>query len=304
MIRIAREEEKQIIEKQWREIFAHDDHGHSDFYFKLAYQANQSYVLANDQDEIIACCQVHTHTLDFNGKPLQASFIVGVYTLPSERNKGYMKQLLTEVIDICSHKDLFTLIQAYLPNLYTPYGFEKVYQRQTLILQANQIPVMSPMGVSSHYSTDQLYEVYQKFTSHFTGYIHRSKLDFTHLQQEVSAQQGKILTYQKNGIVEAYACVFAHTDIVEVDELVYENATALLSILSALSNLQLPLHISVSIKEDLKKILPMASFEVQDYTSVRLNDVALFNELFKVHVKSAQEAFLLAKKPLWLRENQ
>lgn len=304
MIRIAREEEKQIIEKQWREIFAHDDHGHSDFYFKLAYQSPQSYVLTNDQDEIISSCQVHTHSLDFNGKTLQTSFIVGVYTLPSERNKGYMKQLLTEVLDICSYKDIFTFIQAYNPQLYIPYGFEKIYQRHVFKVEAKQVPVLSPTGVSSHVSSDQLYDLYQRFTSHFTGYFHRSKLDFNHLQQEVSSQQGKILSYQKNGKVEAYACVFAHPELVEIDELVYENATALLSILSALSNLNLPLQIAVSAKEDLKKILPMATLEVQEYTSVRLNNVDLFNELFKVHVKSAQEAFLLAKKPLWLRENQ
>lgn len=303
-IRLAREDERPLITRYWKEIFAHDDGGHSDFYFALSYQSKQSYCLVDDKDQIVSSCQVHTKTLDFNGKPLQVSFIVGVFTLPQHRGQGYMRILLEEVLDILSHRDLLTFIQGYDPELYTSFGFEKIYYRSNYTILPRQLPILSPQGVTTNLSAQEMLDLYQSFTSHFTGYAKRSLLDFQLLLQENHAMGGRVLAYHKQGKLEAYAFIYPHRDYLELDEVIYLNAMSLMTLLSSLSSANLPLKLSVSSKEDLTKILPGIRVETFPYTNVRLNDVALFNELYKVRVVNVQEAFTFARKPLWFRENQ
>lgn len=303
-LRQAKDEEKTLITRLWKEIFAHDDGGHSDYYFEHAYDRFQSFVLADDLDQLVSCAQVHTKVLDFNGKPLQTSFIVGVFTLPHLRGRGYMHELMEGLIDLLSHRDLLTLIQGYNPDLYVPFGFEKVYYRSVYTILPKQLPILSPKGVSTNLSHQEMFELYREFTRRFTGYVRRKPEDFVKLVQETHAMGGRLLAFHRQGKLEGYATVFAHRDSLEIDEVIYLNATALMTLLCSLSSSNLPLKLSLSPREDLTKILPDLHPETTPYTNVRLNDVTLFNELFKVRVKNVEEAFMLAQKPLWLRENQ
>lgn len=297
-------EDKTRIEENWRRIFAADDGGHSDFYFTHAYQANQSYLLCDDNDELISTCQVHTKTLVLNDKPLQVSLIVGVFTCEPYRKQGYMKILLNKVLDILEHRDLFTLIQAYNPDLYRSYGFEPIYHRQVFLLNPKMIPVVSPKGVNSMVSAQDLHALYERFTAHFTGYVKRSVKDFSLLQHEVASQKGQILGVYEDNHLEAYGVVFFEPKQIIVDEVVYTNAKSLVKLLNALSNLNLPIELRVSEKETLQKLFPHAQIKQEVYTFAKLNDAKLFNELYKSNVKTVTEAFFIAEKPLWIRENQ
>ncbi len=304
IIRKAQEKDKERVEKAWRSIFAHDDHGHSDFYFKYAYDPTQCFLLTDDHDEMISACQVHEKTLMFASKPLKVSFIVGLLTLPQYRKQGYMKKLLTEVLDIQEHKHHFTLIQAYDPSLYLKYGFEPIYDRVTYTLEAAQVPVISASGITYQVNPQDMLNLYKSFTKHFDGYIRRDLNDFKKLQSEMQAQDGKVIGFSSNGQLEAYACVLFENGKVIFDELVYLNANALLKCLNAMTSLNKSIEVKVSPKENLKKILGNAEIQSDVYTFVKINDLKLFNELFKANVHNAQEAFLLTEKPLWIRENQ
>lgn len=302
--RKARLEDKDLIEKSWREIFAQDDGGHSDFYFQHAYQASQSYLWLSDEGELVSSCQVHTKTLMLNDKPLQVSMIVGLFTFPKYRKQGHMKAFLTQVLDILEHRDLITLIQAYDPNLYLPYGFEPIYHQKVFTLMPEQVPVMSPQGVSFQATAQELFDLYRHFTSHFTGYCRRELSEFTLLQHEIAAQGGRIISVKGESGIDAYATLLISQTEVIIEEMVYLNAHSVLKLLNAITSLNLPIQIHVSAKEDLLKIFPLAHVDTHEYTYARLNDATLFNELYKVNAKKASDAFLIAKKPLWIRENQ
>ncbi len=304
IIRKAQESDKERIEKAWRHIFADDDHGHSDFYFKFAYDPFQAFLLTTDQDELISCAQVHEKTLMFAGKALKVSFIVGLLTLPQYRRQGYMNKLLTEILEIQERKHHFTIIQAYDPTLYLKYGFEPIYDRVTYNIEPNQVPVISSVGISTQIQAEDMLKLYKQFTQHFDGYIRRDLVDFKKLQQEILAQGGKLVAYLQNGQLEAYGCVLFENGDVIFDEVVYLNANALLKCINAVTSLNKMIKIKVSPKENLKRILVNATSTSEVYTFVKLNDAKLFNELFKSNVTSAQEAFLLTQKPLWIRENQ
>ena len=303
-LRRAKDEDKALVYRWWKGIFAEDDGGHTDYYFDQLYKLNQSYLLVDEQDELISSCQVHIKTLDFNGKPLQVSFIVGIFTLPKYRGQGYMKEMLNKVIDICEHRDLLTFIQGYNPDLYVPFGFEKIYRRNHYWLDILSLPTMSPMGVTYSCSALELRDLYRQYTKHFTGYAIRNTEDFNQLLLELNALGGKLIAYQDNGKLLAYAFVYAYSNHIEIEEMVYLNSKAMMSILASLKSLNLPIRLSVSEKEDLSRIFPYANCEQSEYTNVRVNDARLLNELFKLNIKSSEAFFMAAEKPLWFRENQ
>ena len=303
-LRRAKDEEKALIYRWWKGIFAEDDGGHSDYYFEHYYQSKQSYVLVDEKDELISSCQVHTKSLMFNQKPLQVSLIVGVFTLPKYRKQGYMKELLDKVIDILAYRDTLTLIQAYVPHLYEPYGFKQIYVRNIFWLDVLSLPTVSPLGITYNVSALELRDLYRQFTQHFTGYCVRNEQDFNLLLGELTAMSGKLVAYQEDGKLLAYAFVYPHGDHLEIDEMVYLNSKALVAILGSLKSTNLPIRLAVSEKEDLRRLFPHADLERQAYTSVRANELRLLNDLYKLSVKDVEGLFMAAEKPLWIQENQ
>ncbi len=304
IVRKAKLEDRERIEKAYRTIFSHDDGGHSDFYFKEAFELNNCFILVDEQDELYSACQIHTKTLLLANKPLRASMIVGLFTLEKYRHQGHMKELLTKVIDVLSHQELISLIQSYVPNIYQAYGFEAIYFRQHLTLSPKDIPVLSPTGTTTLIEASDLLKLYKTFSSRFDGYHRRDLSDFEKLKHEVASQNGKLMAYVSNEGLEGYACIFFEKDKVLVDELVYLNAQAIMKILNTVTSLNLPIELRLSNKEKLLKLFPKAKSETVQYTYARLNSAKHFNELYHANVRSIQEAFSLAEKPLWFRENQ
>lgn len=302
-LRLAKPSEEKLIYAWWKEMFAFDDGGYTDYYFAHLYPQAKTYVLADDQDELVSCLNVHPKVLIFNGQRFRASMIVGVMTLPKHQHKGYMHELLNGVLKILSATELFTLIQAYEEGIYAPFGFEDAYFRRQFIVDQKQLPVMSAQGVSSVIDPVSMKALYERFTSHFNGSALRTLEDIKSLIEEVKAQKGKILSYQADQTLKAYALAFPHASHIEIDEIIYTDTQSLLTILGALGNSNPRLLLKVSQAEDLSRLLPNSPMEIKSYTAIRINDLALFNEHFKLNVKNTSEALHAFKAPLWIREN-
>jgi len=302
-LRLAKASEERIIYTWWKEIFAFDDGGYTDYYFQHLYPQAKTYVLADDQDEMVSCLNVHPKELVFNGERFRASMIVGIITLPKHQHKGYMHQLLNGVLKILSATELFTLIQAYEDGIYAPFGFEDAYFRRQFILDQKYLPVMSAEGVSTVEDPQAMKHLYYAFSAHFSGTVLRSVDDFKSLIEEAKAQKGRVLSYTADNALRSYALVYPHASHIEIDELVYTDTKALMTLLSALGNSNPHLLLKVSLAEDLSKLLPNAPMEIKNYTALRINDLGLFNEHFKLNVKSTKEALHAFKAPFWIREN-
>ena len=303
-LRLAHPEEKRVIYQWWKEIFAFDDGGHIDYYFEKYIPTTQIYVLADDQDQLLSALNVHTKTLSINGDRFQTSFIVGIFTPPKVRHQGHMHRLLDAVLEHRSHTDLFTLIQAYEPGIYSSFGFVDLYARRHFILDAKHVPVLSSQGVTYDADPLSMVEVYHRFTAHFNGYAVRSVEDMRALIGEVKAQQGKIISVSRGSTLSAYAFIFPHATHIEIDEIVYTDAKALLQIISTLLASVPKVLLKVSQAEDLTKLFPKAPMERVPYTALRINNLQLFNAHFNVSAPNAASAMVALKRPLWFRENQ
>lgn len=302
-LRLAKASEEKTIYAWWKEIFAFDDGGYTDFYFQHLYPQAKTYVLADEHDELVSCLNVHPKVLIFNGERFRASMIVGILTVPKHQHKGYMHELLNGVLKILSATELFTLIQAYEDGIYSPFGFEDAYFRRQFIIDQKQLPVMSAEGVSTVEDPQAMKTLYETFISHFSGASLRTLEDFKLLIEEVKAQKGRILSYSANQQLKSYALVYPHASHIDIDEILYTDTKSLMTILSALGNSNPRLLLKVSLAEDLSRLLPNSPMEIKTYTALRINDLALFNEHFKVNVKNTKEALHAFKAPFWIRDN-
>jgi len=304
IVRKAKASEKHQIFQWWKEIFAYDDNGYTDFYFEHYYETADAYVIVTEEDLLVGALQVHTKNLKMNQKLIKTAFIVGIFILPKYRHQGHMHTLLNAVLESIDHTYLLTLIQSYVVDIYKPFGFDTLYYRRIFNLDAKSISTMSTNGVSYTSRCEDLLKLYNLFTSVFNAYAVRSLNDFNLLVSEVSAQQGKIITYSEDNQLRAYAILYAHSNHIEIDEMVYLDTKALLTILSTLANSKDRIILKASYYEDLSRIFPNAHSEIEPYTSLRINNLDLWNACFKVTTHNQTEAFHSILKHVWIRESQ
>ena len=133
------------MKELWKKCFTQEDPRENEFFFKAEYKPEYGYVLVEDSKVAAGVCRI-PHALMFNGRVLQTSMIVGVATLPEYRNRGYMKQMMETVINACEHSELITLVQAYDPSLYKPYGFEMIYNRSEYVLTRMDVKRITNFG--------------------------------------------------------------------------------------------------------------------------------------------------------------
>ncbi len=295
--------DKEILYKQWKEAFEHDDGGSIDHYFNAYYNPKECYLL-KEGNVILSSLQVHRHILVLQGKRVEAAFIVGVLTPPEFRKKGYMKHLMDEVLDILDHQCLITVLQAYIPEIYEPFGFQKIYRRKRFTVDKSMVPVLSSQGISYAVEANVLLPFYKQFTSHFDGYFLREEGYFEKRFAELKAESDKVMILKEQGVIKGYCMFSVQQKQIDIDEILYVDAISLLKMVSTLLNGKDKVVLHVSANEDLTRIFPGSIAHLEEYMSVRINDFDLFNKLFETRASNALQAMTLGGKPLWIHDSQ
>ncbi len=298
MIARADAKDKKQIYLYWKELFAHDDNGSIDFFFDHYWSENNGFVLKKN-NEIVSGCNVLKHDLMLNEQRLRISFISGVFTRTQDQGKGYMTELMTDVLDILSHQDLITMLLAYNPKIYEPLGFSTVMNKKVIHLTRSMIPQLSTMGVTYQVNSKDLLVAYQNFTKYFTGFFVRDETYFDIIKKDLEAQNGRLVGYVENNQLKGYMMYTVSQLHIDVQEIVYFNSDTLYRLLNFAGSLKERIDVSVSVAEDFSKLFPKALIEIKPWMMARLNNSNLFNKLFHVSVFNGQEAFMIAKKPLF-----
>ena len=146
---------EQVIDL-WRTCFG-DPEPFIQLFFEQVYR--DEYTLTLEQDgRVISALQILPYTLCYYGEMIPIGYICGVSTLPEERGKGYMKQLMAQAESELKSRGLAlaTLIPAepWLFDYYARMGYTtafdyawKCYERREtadtptdLFLQAEKLP--------------------------------------------------------------------------------------------------------------------------------------------------------------------
>lgn len=301
MISKAEEKDKQEVYQMWKNIFAFDDGGYTDFYFKNYYRNEDTFV-TRIENEVVACCSKHKHSIMLHGRMLQCSMILGMAVKKQYRHQGIMHEMMNVLMDEIEHQELITMIQAYNPKLYEPFGFKTIYKRRKWLIKRNEVKRFKSGVTKDVYALDML-KLYGQFVSRFNGYVLRDLKYFEKLFKEVEAEGGIIVGYYQKQL-EGYALLYLENKKAVIRECVYLNSRALMQLVNYALSISEEMILETSNAENLKVLFPQSSFEEMDYTMVRLNNPELFNRLYNSNISTVEEAMMLKALPLYMHENR
>ncbi len=303
MIRKAVESDKDAIYKLTCELLAHDDNGYTDYYFESLYDCANTYVI-EENGEIVATLQRNPHILVFNDVPIKTSMILGVATRPDKQNKGYMHELMQQALEDAEKEEMITLIQAYDPNIYRPFGFHMEYYRNRITYHRSQVPMYSELRVDDHVSAGELFECYREFTHRFSGYYMRSVEYFERYLNEVKAEGGVVVGYRnkETNKLDGYMVYYLEKFICDIKEIIYVNSWAFLAMLGYAATTRIKVSVHTSDSENILKMLPGGDVQTYPFCMARVNDYSIFNLCYEASIQNVDEAFASSKKPLFLHE--
>lgn len=298
-IRKAKVSDGETLYRHWKNIFKFDDFGSIDAYFEHVYNPGNCYVLLID-DQIVSSLMVHPHQMVLHQKVIEVALIVGVYTIEEYRHQGHMKTLLNYVLRDLEHNYLITLIQAYNPELYSQFGFEKVYQQRVYQVKRSMIKPMDSVGIKISQNNQDNVELYQYYTKYFNGYFVHDEAYYEKILKLVLAENGQLVSlYNSDQDLVAHLRMVVHDQDVIVDEVLYKDTASLIKILSYVMSKYPRLEVRVSMVEDLEQVLGAIYLRDEVSLMAKLNDSELFERLFNVKVKRADSALKAFAKPLF-----
>ncbi|SUB88032.1 Predicted acetyltransferase involved in intracellular survival and related acetyltransferases [Porphyromonas macacae] len=121
----------------WHRCFPNDPEVFLDLYFSRVFKASNTLLLQNDKGETAAHVQCLPYELNWQGLRLPAGYISGACTIPEERNKGLMKNLMQRALrKMYERGDFFSFLIPAEPGLYDFYrrksSFETAFYKQTV----------------------------------------------------------------------------------------------------------------------------------------------------------------------------
>lgn len=299
--------ESSVLDKQkvldlWKQSYPTQDEEYLKFYFEHVYDDGIG-ILKEQDDRIVSSLEMNYHTIQFAGKQLKASYILGVSTLPDYRRRGHMLSLMESALDEARHNCLITIIKAFNPKVYDHFGFEVAYYRKAYTIHRDMLHTVSSAHVSNSATPKELLAIYRKFILRFDGCYIRDEHYYETLLKELLLEQKKLCVYRNShNEVMGYIIYQKKKQDIIIQEAIYVESVVLKRLLKKALGMEKEVTVMVSMCERLEKIFPMAIPKKQPYMMARINNYELFNKLYNVKVKNVKEAFAILKKPLWCHE--
>lgn len=302
MIREARKDDKSEVYDVWKHAYPNHSRAYLNFYFKHIF--DQGICIVKERDRrIVSSLQINEHVLKFHNQHLLVGYIAGVGTLPDYRRKGCMREIMESALDEEAHNHLITLIEAFNPRVYEPFGFETIYYHKFYSIRHEFLE----KACTNHlvYSADpkELLLIYQNFVEFFDGSYVRDEQYYILLIKALITDQKKLIVYRDEyKHVKGYlVCQKMKNDVV-VREAIYLESAVLIEMLKGALGQHEEILVEVSQSEKLEKIFPLTIPKKQPFIMARINNYDLFNKLFNSNVETVSQAYALNKKPLWLHE--
>jgi predicted acetyltransferase len=230
-VRFVDSKHKSMIKDMWRYCFRDKDPFLS-WYFEEKYRDYNT--LAVYEDEIpVSSLQMLPYQLNFHGRLLDISYVVGAATLPEVRGKGYMKILLKRAVEIMRERgNVLNILLPFQYNFYRKYGWETCYYQKFYKIQMSDLkPIAKRYGrlrpVNINSDIDAMMSIYEKFIADKNGSIVRSKKDWTCIFTDHSFEGGMAYILEgENGNPEGYILYHLNAGVFNVHEMGFINSDA------------------------------------------------------------------------------
>lgn len=227
------------VRKLW-ELCFNDSKAFVDMYFRLRYSNNVNIAIESGE-EVIAALQMLPYPMTFCNTTISTSYVSGACTHPDFRNRGVMRELLTQTFGKMYRNEVqfSTLIPAepWLFDYYTKMGYKTVFNYE---LQTIKTPVTAhiPEGEdlyeleSSTAYKEDVYQYLNRKLQERACCIQHTATDFNVILEDLKLGKGNIYFLRQktqsngNGNTIAIAVAYPHENdstILHIGELIAES---------------------------------------------------------------------------------
>lgn len=186
------------VKNLWKLCF-NDSEEYVDLYFQARYNNDVNIAIQSDE-KVIAALQMLPYPMTYEGKEINTAYISGACTHPDYRNKGVMRELLSQAFVRMSNQDihLSTLIPAepWLFDYYAQIGYVPIFKSSKLISKAfPAIPFknMPMLKVVQEYR-DEDYEFLNRKMRERPNCIQHTKEGYQFMLSDLQTSKGKVYT--------------------------------------------------------------------------------------------------------------
>ena len=131
-IRYLGRQEKERTMELWREAFPEDSESFLAYYYEEKTRDNRVLVLEDHGGaRILSMVHRNPYTLQVGAGRLRSDYIVAVATASDRRGRGYMRRLLTRMVeDMYREAMAFCYLMPADRRIYEPFGFAYVYDQE------------------------------------------------------------------------------------------------------------------------------------------------------------------------------
>ncbi len=190
--RLARPEDRELVECLWDYCFEKRQDPFFQWYFSKAYRPE--HVLIGYKNGEMACLtHLNPYTLRLRGKDIPTSYIVGLATHPAARRGGVGGQLLTAALEEMKRRQHY--IHILMPSkagFYQPYGYELYCHQWKETMPLDALRPLTDRSVRFAFvnSPDQwpyLAAVYDAYTHDLSGYAVRDEASWrSHIEAQLA----------------------------------------------------------------------------------------------------------------------
>ncbi len=236
-IKLASQNDKERIKNIWRYCFD-DKEIFVDWFFKDKYCPDNTLV-AYEGEVPMSNLQLIPYRISFKGEELNASYMVGVATMPEARGKGYVEELIVESLKVMrKRKELISILIPFRYDFYRRYGWEVCYNHNSYRVEPSMLkPLIKkygktrPIDFRSMNDIEALKKIYHGFVFGKNGYIIRSNNDWENILEDMLIYERKGYFLQGDNGEEGYILFGISEKHLNIHEMAYVNSDAYRAIL-------------------------------------------------------------------------
>lgn len=203
---------REKIKELWKRCF-HDSEEFTELYFRLRYSDDVNVALQSG-GEVVAALQVLPYPMTFGGEEISTGYISGACTHPDHRNRGLMRELLTEAFARMRRGGvlLSTLIPAepWLFGYYARSGYAPVFgyaEKRFVAAEASVADTSFTLEMSDAYA-QKSYEYLSRKLRERSCCLQHTAADFRVVMADLRLSRGFVGTLNREGRIAALAVAY------------------------------------------------------------------------------------------------
>lgn len=233
------------VRELWKLCF-NDSEAFIEMYFQMRYNSDINIAIESGE-EVIAALQMLPYPMTLFGNVIQTAYISGACTHPDYRNRGAMRELLTQAFSQMYRRDktLTTLIPAepWLFDYYARMGYATVfyYGKRTFRISTNEAenasetPDLKLLNENAFYKSkiittydEAAYQYLNQKLHQRPSCIQHTSTDFHVILSDLQLGNGRIFTLTYRQKIVALAVAYPDTDpfTLQIGELLADNSEA------------------------------------------------------------------------------